>query len=75
MKMVRFRFANESDVARGFVGLAKRVQLYCFPNDEFELAQRDLWMLDELEIPYEVVRTEGFDHAYREIRGPAAHPA
>ena len=72
MRMARIKFKNDGDDARGFVELAKRVRLICLPDDEYEISEKDLNVLDELNIPYFLLKIEGFDHVYGKIRNSIA---
>jgi hypothetical protein len=68
MRMARIKFTNDKDDARGFVELAKRVRVICLPDDEYEISEKALSILDELDIPYFLLEIEGFDHVYGKIR-------
>jgi len=63
MRMARIKFKTDKDDARGFVELAKRMRVICLPNDEYEISEKALSLLDELDIPYslleDVFETEG----------------
>ena len=60
MRMARVKFKNDKDDARGFVELAKRVRVICLPDDEYEISEKALSILDELDIPYSLLEIEGF---------------
>ncbi len=53
--MVKFRFRDATTEAEGFVALAKRVHVLCFADDTYEIAKSHLKILDNLNIPYEVL--------------------
>jgi len=72
MQMVRIKFADRAKEAQGFVALAKRLKVLCFPNNTYEFAKSGLKILDQLGIAYEVLTEEGFDGACHALRNPAA---
>jgi hypothetical protein len=72
MKMVKIKFADSATEAKGFVALAKQVRVICFADKTYEIAKSGLKILDDLKIPYEVLREEGFDRAYHALRNPVA---
>jgi hypothetical protein len=61
MTMIRIRFKEEQQEAEAVVELARRGRVYCLLGGLYEVPARSLAVLDQLAIPYEVVRTEGFD--------------
>jgi hypothetical protein len=70
MQMARIRFA-EKDKARGLIELARRIKMICLPNDEYLIAKQNLNLMEKLGFTYEVLGTEGFDHAIHKIRNSA----
>ncbi len=68
MQMARIRFHNDEDEAKGLVELAKRLRVICLPNDLYEIPKKSLALLEEMEIPYTLIKEEGFDHVIYEIR-------
>ncbi len=72
MKMVRIKFEDPKDDAKGFLELSKRVRVICLPEDTYEIPSSALVALDGLNISYTVVKTEGFDNAIRKIRDTAS---
>ncbi|MEW6095526.1 MAG: hypothetical protein AB1567_03230 [bacterium] len=68
MQMVRIKFINEKDNAKGLCELVKRVKVICLPNDIYEVRGKSLKILDDLKIKYRILQTEGFDYAYTTIR-------
>jgi hypothetical protein len=74
MNMVRIRFTNASDDARGSLELAKSFKVICLPNDTYEVPEEALTLLRELGLSHHVLHTEGFDHAIRTLRNPSSAP-
>jgi hypothetical protein len=72
MKMVRIKFTDAAQEAKGFVALAKRVRVMCFPDQTYEIAKPGLKILDELGIAYHVLTEEGFDRACHALRNSLA---
>jgi hypothetical protein len=72
MKMVKIKFQNPEEDARGALELAKRFTVICLPQDIYEVPEAALAMLDELHLPYCLLETEGFDYAVRALRNPLA---
>jgi hypothetical protein len=72
MNMVRIRFANPSDDARGSLALAQRFKVICLPEDTYEVPEEALTVLREIGISVTVLHTEGFDHALRTLRNPSS---
>ena len=72
MKMVKVRFANPADDAVGALALAKQFKVICLPEDTYEVPHQALKVLDRLNLRYVLLETEGFDHAIRALRNPAA---
>ena len=72
MKMVKIKFQNPGEDARGALELAKRFTVICLPQDIYEVPEAALAMLDELHLPYCLLETEGFDYAVRALRNPLA---
>ena len=72
MKMVKIKFQNPGEDARGALELAKRFTVICLPQDIYEVPEAALSMLDELHLPYCLLETEGFDYAVRALRNPLA---
>ena len=72
MKMVKIKFRNPGEDARGALELAKRFTVICLPQDIYEVPEAALAMLDELHLPYCLLETEGFDYAVRALRNPLA---
>ena len=72
MQMVKIKFQIPEQDARGALELAKRFTVICLPDDTYEVPAGALALLDELQLSYCVLETEGFDHAVRALRNPAA---
>lgn len=72
MQMVKIKFQNSVQDARGALELAKRFTVICLPEDTYEVPAAALAVLDELNLSYSVLETEGFDHAVRTLRNPPA---
>lgn len=70
--MVKLRFTNKSDDAAGFLALAREFKVICLPDDTYEVPDQAMTLLDTLHLPYVLLETEGFDHAIRTLRNPAA---
>lgn len=60
MQMVKIRFTDPAKEAEGFVALAKQVRVICFADDTYEITKSHLKILDDLNIPYEVMRRSKF---------------
>jgi dTDP-4-dehydrorhamnose 3,5-epimerase-like enzyme len=72
MQMVKIRFTDATREAEGFVALAKQVHVVCFADDTYEIAKPHLKILDDLNIPYEVITEEGFDYVCHALRNSLA---
>ena len=72
MKMVKIKFQDPGEDARGALELAKRFTVICLPQDTYEVPEAALAILDELHLAYCLLETEGFDHAVRTLRNPLA---
>jgi len=72
MKWIRFKFADATREAEGFVALAKRTRVICLADNVYEIAKSGLAILNELGIQYEVLAEEGFDRACHALRNPVA---
>jgi hypothetical protein len=72
MQMVKIKFQNLQDDAQGSLALGKRFSVICLPEDTYEVPSTALAVLDEMQLPYQVLETEGFDHAVRTLRNPSA---
>lgn len=72
MRMAHIKFKNDKDDARGLVELVKRIRVICLPNDEYEIPEKNLTILDELDIPYSLLEIEGLDSVYGKIRNSTA---
>jgi len=72
MQMVKIKFQNPAHDARGSLELAKRFRVICLPEDTYEVPAAALSVLDELQLPYHILETEGFDPAVRTLRNPPA---
>lgn len=72
MKMVRIKFKDTKNDAVGFLELSKRIRVVCLPDDTYEIAFSALDILNALNIPYEVIETEGLDNVLRKIRDTAS---
>ncbi|MEW6482661.1 MAG: hypothetical protein AB1397_06680 [bacterium] len=70
--MVKIRFKNKEEDAKGFCELAKRIKLICLPNDVYEISEKSLRILDDLKIEYKILEREGFDYVCSKIRNPVA---
>jgi hypothetical protein len=72
MQMVKIKFQDSAQDARGALELAKRFTVICLPEDTYEVPAVALAVLDELQLPYRLLETEGFDYAVRTLRNPPA---
>ena len=72
MQMVKIKFQNPAQDARGALELAKRFTVICLPEDTYEVPAAALAVLDHLQLSYQIFETEGFDHAVRTLRNPPA---
>ena len=72
MQMVKIKFHNPAQDARGALELAKRFTVICLPEDTYEVPAAALAVLDQLQLSYQIPETEGFDHAVRALRNPPA---
>ena len=72
MQMVKIKFQNPQEDARGALELAKRFTVICLPEDTYEVPAAALGMLDALHLAYCLLETESFDHAIRTLRHPSA---
>ena len=72
MKMVKIKFQNPQEDARGALELAKCFTVICLPEDTYEVPAAALGILDELHLAYGLLETEGCDHAVRTRRNPSA---
>ena len=72
MQMVKIKFQHPQEDARGALELAKRFTVICLPEDTYEVPAAALGRLDELQLAYCLLETEGFDHAIRTLRNPSA---
>ena len=72
MKMVKIKFQNPTDDAKGGLKLSKRFTVICLAQDTYEIPEQALSFLDSLSLPYVTIKTEGFDHAIRALRNPLA---
>jgi hypothetical protein len=72
MRMAKIKFLNDEDDARGALELAKRIRVICLRNDEYVIPEQNLKILDDLEIPYELLEITGWDHVYSQIRNSIA---
>jgi hypothetical protein len=72
MQMVKIKFQHPEQDAWGALELAKRFTVICLPDDTYEVPAGALGVLAELGLAYRVLETEGFDHALRTLRNPAA---
>ena len=72
MQMVKIKFHNPADDARGALELAQHFTVICLPEDTYEVPEAALTMLDELHFAYGLLETEGFDYAVRALRHPFA---
>lgn len=70
MQMVKIKFQNPADDARGALELAKHFTVICLPEDTYEVPEAALAILDELHLAYCLLETEGFDYAVRALRNP-----
>jgi len=74
MKMIKLRFTNPTNDAAGALALAKKFKVICLPNDTYEVPDQALELLDEFQLPYVLLETEGFDHAIRALRNSLTTP-
>ena len=72
MQMVKIKFQNPAEDARGALELAKHFTVICLPEDTYEVPEAALAILDELHLAYCLLETEGFDYAVRALRNPLA---
>ena len=72
MQMVKIKFQNPAQDAQGVLELAKRFTVICLPEDTYEVPAAALAVLDQLQLSYQILETEGFDHAVRTLRNPPA---
>lgn len=72
MQMVKIKFRNSAQDAQGALELAKRFTVICLPEDTYEVPAAALAVLDQLQLSYQILETEGFDHAVRTLRNPPA---
>jgi hypothetical protein len=72
MQMAKIKFQSPAQDARGALELAKRFTVIYLPDDTYEVPVAALAVLAELGLSYSVPETEGFDHALRTLRNPAA---
>jgi hypothetical protein len=70
MQMVKIKFHNPAQDAQGALELAKRFTVICLPEDTYEVPAAALAVLDQLQLSYQILETEGFDHAVRTLRNP-----
>jgi hypothetical protein len=68
MQMSRIRFHDDASEAKGLVELAKRVRVICLPDDLYIIPKKSLTLLEELKIPYILIKEEGLDHALHALR-------
>ncbi len=73
MQMARIQFHSDEDEAKGLVELAKRIRVICLPDNFYEIPKKSLAILEELKIPYTLIKEEGFDHAIHALRN--SHPS
>ena len=57
MQMVKIKFQNPADDARGALELAKRFTVICLPEDTYEVPEAALAILDELHLVYCLLET------------------
>lgn len=72
MKMVRIKFKNTKDDAIGFLELSRQTRVVCLQDDTYEIPFSALDIANALNIPYEVIETEGLDNVIRKIRNTAS---
>jgi hypothetical protein len=72
MKMIKIRFKDASDDARGALELAKHFRVICLPDDTYEVPEDAINILDKLNISPQILQTEGFDNALRTLRNLAS---
>jgi len=68
MKMIRIKFKKDKDEAIGLLELSKKVRIVCFQDDTYEIPFSALEIINALNIPYEIIKTEGFDNVLRKVR-------
>jgi len=61
MEMVKIKFMNEDDEARGVVGLAKRMKVVGLRGGYFVIPSTALAILDEWGCGFQVVERGGYD--------------
>jgi len=72
MEMIRIKFKDKEDDAKGSCELAKRMRVICLPNDVYEIPPKGLKILDNLKTEYKILRRESFDYAYSAVRNSVA---
>ena len=68
MQMGKIKFQDATQDARGALELAKRFTVICLPQDTYAVPAAALEVLNELQLSYQILETEGFDHAVRALR-------
>ena len=71
MQMVKIKFQRAEHDAWGALELAKRFTVICLPDDTYEVPEAALTALDDLQLAYCLLETEGFDRAVRTLRNSA----
>jgi len=59
MQMVKIKFQNPAQDARGALELAKRFTVICLPEDTYEVPAVALAVLDQLQLSYQILETGG----------------
>lgn len=68
VKMIKIRFQNPSDDARGSLELAKHFKVICLPDDIYEVPEEAINILQKVGIPVKLSKKEGFDEMLNMLR-------
>jgi hypothetical protein len=72
MKMVRIRFADDAESARGIASIMRRGKVVCLPENTFIVPAPAIQVLDELGVSFQVVDEEGVDGVVSSLRDPTS---
>jgi len=72
MSMVRIKFTDPAREAEGFVALSKQARVVCFADSTYEVTETHLRILNDLNISYQIIASEGFDHVCQALRNSLA---
>jgi hypothetical protein len=70
MSFVRIRISDPDREARGFVELAKRGRVICLPQHTYEVPKKHLKVLQEMRIPFVILKEESPIDALVSLRNP-----